>query len=164
MRVCLCLDKVATHGKVSNSILTARNHMRNMNAGDKAFFYHSNCKEPSIAGVMEIVKEFSEDGASCRLSLYQQACPLTGQLTATLSERSPPRNSVLRSAVHKREAPLESGPRRVSQEVRGANHAQGAAGDGQGRRRAGGDADAQAEPAECEPGQQRRVGGAVQGR
>ncbi|RFU77258.1 thymocyte nuclear 1 [Trichoderma arundinaceum] len=39
----------------------ARNHMRNMNAGDKAFFYHSNCKEPGIVGVMEIVKEFSED-------------------------------------------------------------------------------------------------------
>lgn len=42
----------------------ARNHMRNMNAGDKAFFYHSNCKEPGIAGVMEIVKEFSEDSKS----------------------------------------------------------------------------------------------------
>lgn len=37
--------------------------MRNMNAGDKAFFYHSNCKEPAIAGTMEIVKEFSEDGS-----------------------------------------------------------------------------------------------------
>lgn len=32
-----------------------------MNAGDKAFFYHSNCKEPGIVGIMEIVKEFSED-------------------------------------------------------------------------------------------------------
>ncbi|KAL7792135.1 PUA-like domain-containing protein [Trichoderma ceciliae] len=39
----------------------ARNHMRNMNVGDKAFFYHSNCKEPGIVGTMEIVKEFSED-------------------------------------------------------------------------------------------------------
>ncbi|KAH7122115.1 PUA-like domain-containing protein [Dactylonectria estremocensis] len=39
----------------------ARNNMRNMNAGDKAFFYHSNCKEPAIVGIMEIVKEFSED-------------------------------------------------------------------------------------------------------
>ncbi|KAF7538211.1 hypothetical protein G7Z17_g12688 [Cylindrodendrum hubeiense] len=28
----------------------ARNNMRNMNAGDKAFFYHSNCKEPAIVG------------------------------------------------------------------------------------------------------------------
>ncbi|KAM4067198.1 EVE domain-containing protein [Hirsutella rhossiliensis] len=39
----------------------ARNHMRTMNVGDKAFFYHSNCKDPGIAGVMEIVKEFSPD-------------------------------------------------------------------------------------------------------
>ncbi|PNY26905.1 Thymocyte nuclear protein 1, partial [Tolypocladium capitatum] len=44
----------------------ARNHMRNMNAGDKAFFYHSNCKEPGIAGTMEIVKEFSEDKSARR--------------------------------------------------------------------------------------------------
>lgn len=44
----------------------ARNHMRNMNTGDKAFFYHSNCKEPGIAGVMEIVKEFSEDKSARR--------------------------------------------------------------------------------------------------
>ncbi|KAH6610049.1 thymocyte nuclear 1 [Trichoderma cornu-damae] len=42
----------------------ARNHMRHMNVGDKAFFYHSNCKEPGIVGVMEIVKEFSEDSKS----------------------------------------------------------------------------------------------------
>ncbi|KAL7821222.1 PUA-like domain-containing protein [Trichoderma aethiopicum] len=44
----------------------ARNHMRNMNAGDKAFFYHSNCKEPGIVGIMEIVKEFSEDKSARR--------------------------------------------------------------------------------------------------
>ncbi|KID83263.1 thymocyte nuclear protein 1 [Metarhizium guizhouense ARSEF 977] len=44
----------------------ARNHMRNMNAGDKAFFYHSNCKEPGIAGTMEVVKEFSEDVSARR--------------------------------------------------------------------------------------------------
>lgn len=35
-----------------------------MNAGDLAFFYASNCKEPGIVGVMEIVKEFSEDRRS----------------------------------------------------------------------------------------------------
>lgn len=46
----------------SGLTIAARNHMRNMNAGDKAFFYHSNCKEPGIAGTMEVVKEFSEDG------------------------------------------------------------------------------------------------------
>ncbi|KAI1038957.1 hypothetical protein LB503_007962, partial [Fusarium chuoi] len=42
----------------------ARNNMRNMNAGDLAFFYASNCKEPGIVGIMEIVKEFSEDSKS----------------------------------------------------------------------------------------------------
>ncbi|SCN71704.1 uncharacterized protein FFB20_14776 [Fusarium fujikuroi] len=42
----------------------ARNNMRNMNAGDLAFFYASNCKEPGIVGIMKIVKEFSEDSKS----------------------------------------------------------------------------------------------------
>nr|XP_046245355.1 thymocyte nuclear protein 1 [Scatophagus argus] len=35
----------------------ARNFMRQMKAGQLAFFYHSNCKEPGIAGLMKIVKE-----------------------------------------------------------------------------------------------------------
>lgn len=36
----------------------ARNFMRDqMKLGQKAFFYHSNTKEPGIAGVIEIVKE-----------------------------------------------------------------------------------------------------------
>ncbi|UKZ80316.1 hypothetical protein TrVFT333_008074 [Trichoderma virens FT-333] len=52
----------------------ARNHMRNMNRGDKAFFYHSNCKEPGIAGIMEIVKEFSEDSKFPSLSLILTFC------------------------------------------------------------------------------------------
>ncbi|KAK2592189.1 hypothetical protein QQS21_010108 [Conoideocrella luteorostrata] len=52
--------ETASH-ELHSSGCSARNHMRNMNAGDKAFFYHSNCKEPGIAGTMEIVKEFSED-------------------------------------------------------------------------------------------------------
>ena len=33
----------------------ARNFMRDqMKIGDLAFFYHSNCKEPGIVGVMEV--------------------------------------------------------------------------------------------------------------
>lgn len=48
--------------------------MRNMNAGDLAFFYASNCKEPGIVGVMEIVKEFSED------SKYQHILDLVATL------------------------------------------------------------------------------------
>lgn len=35
----------------------ARNFMRQMKKEQLAFFYHSNCKEPGIAGVMKIVKE-----------------------------------------------------------------------------------------------------------
>jgi predicted RNA-binding protein with PUA-like domain len=36
----------------------ARNMMRDdMKKGDLAFFYHSSCKEPGIAGIMEIIRE-----------------------------------------------------------------------------------------------------------
>ena len=35
----------------------ARNFMRSMGIGDKAFFYHSNCKPPGIVGLMEIVSK-----------------------------------------------------------------------------------------------------------
>jgi predicted RNA-binding protein with PUA-like domain len=35
----------------------ARNFMRNeMQRGDRAFFYHSSCAEPGIAGIVEVVK------------------------------------------------------------------------------------------------------------
>lgn len=36
----------------------ARNMMRDqMKTGDLVFFYHSNCKEPGIVGIMEVIKE-----------------------------------------------------------------------------------------------------------
>ena len=35
----------------------ARNFMRKMEIGDKAFFYHSNCKPPGIVGLMEIISK-----------------------------------------------------------------------------------------------------------
>uniref|UniRef100_A0AAY4ASE5 Thymocyte nuclear protein 1 n=1 Tax=Denticeps clupeoides TaxID=299321 RepID=A0AAY4ASE5_9TELE len=35
----------------------ARNFMRDMRVGHQAFFYHSNCKEPGIAGLIKVVKE-----------------------------------------------------------------------------------------------------------
>ena len=36
----------------------ARNMMRDdMKIGDEAFFYHSNCKEPGIVGIMKVVSE-----------------------------------------------------------------------------------------------------------
>ncbi|NRA43893.1 MAG: EVE domain-containing protein [Oligoflexales bacterium] len=34
----------------------ARNFMKSMKKGDLAFFYHSNCKPPGIAGLMTIAK------------------------------------------------------------------------------------------------------------
>jgi len=43
----------------------ARNMLRDqMRRGDQAFFYHSNCKEPGIVGIMEIVREgYPDDSA-----------------------------------------------------------------------------------------------------
>jgi predicted RNA-binding protein with PUA-like domain len=40
----------------------ARNMMRDeMKNGDLAFFYHSNCKEPAIVGIMQIARESYPD-------------------------------------------------------------------------------------------------------
>nr|XP_012595066.1 thymocyte nuclear protein 1 isoform X2 [Microcebus murinus] len=39
----------------------ARNFLRAMKLEEAAFFYHSNCKEPGIAGLMKIVKEAYPD-------------------------------------------------------------------------------------------------------
>ena len=40
----------------------ARNMIRDeMKTGDLAFFYHSNCENPGIAGIMEIVREGHPD-------------------------------------------------------------------------------------------------------
>jgi len=39
----------------------ARNFMRSMQIGDLAFCYHSNCKPPGIAGVMQVCKESYPD-------------------------------------------------------------------------------------------------------
>jgi predicted RNA-binding protein with PUA-like domain len=49
-------DKVEHWDGVRN--YQARNMMRDdMKKGDLAFFYHSNCKEPGIVGVMQVVRE-----------------------------------------------------------------------------------------------------------
>ena len=43
----------------------ARNMMRDdMKKGDMVFFYHSNCKEPGIVGIMEVMKEGYPDFTS----------------------------------------------------------------------------------------------------
>lgn len=39
----------------------ARNFLRAMKLEDEAFFYHSNCKQPGIVGLMKIVKEAYPD-------------------------------------------------------------------------------------------------------
>ena len=39
----------------------ARNFMREMNIGDKVFFYHSNCKPPGIVGLMEVIDKHIVD-------------------------------------------------------------------------------------------------------
>jgi predicted RNA-binding protein with PUA-like domain len=41
---------------------TARNFMRDkMKKGDLAFFYHSSCPEPGVAGIMQVVQEGHPD-------------------------------------------------------------------------------------------------------
>jgi predicted RNA-binding protein with PUA-like domain len=42
----------------------ARNFLREMKLGDLAFFYHSNCKEPGIVGIVKITKEAYPDSTS----------------------------------------------------------------------------------------------------
>ncbi len=39
----------------------ARNFLREMKKGDLVFFYHSNCPEPGIAGIAEVVREAYPD-------------------------------------------------------------------------------------------------------
>ncbi len=39
----------------------ARNFMKTMKLGDLGFFYHSNTKEPGIAGIVEVVREAYPD-------------------------------------------------------------------------------------------------------
>ncbi len=49
----LCKDKKTLWDGIRN--YQARNFMRQMRLGDKAFFYHSNCNPPSIVGLMEVI-------------------------------------------------------------------------------------------------------------
>lgn len=52
----------------------ARNFMREMEEGDFAFFYHSNCKEAGIVGIMKIVKTaYVDDSALDENSPYFDA-------------------------------------------------------------------------------------------
>lgn len=43
----------------------ARNMMRDdMKRGDQVFFYHSNCEQPGIVGIMEVVREGYPDSSA----------------------------------------------------------------------------------------------------
>jgi predicted RNA-binding protein with PUA-like domain len=39
----------------------ARNYMREMQAGDRVLFYHSNCNQPGVVGLAEVVREAYPD-------------------------------------------------------------------------------------------------------
>ena len=43
----------------------ARNYLRRMQRGDQAFFYHSSCAVPGIAGIVSIVRESYPDFTAC---------------------------------------------------------------------------------------------------
>lgn len=55
----------------------ARNHLRAMRLGDRAFFYHSSCKVPGIVGIVE-VREMSDEGCGAHECQTQQAAWKTG--------------------------------------------------------------------------------------
>jgi predicted RNA-binding protein with PUA-like domain len=42
----------------------ARNFLREMKVGDRAFFYHSSCPEPGIAGIVSIAREAFPDASA----------------------------------------------------------------------------------------------------
>ncbi|RNA38509.1 thymocyte nuclear 1 isoform X1 [Brachionus plicatilis] len=52
-------DKITHWDGVRN--YEARNHMKAMKLGHKAFFYHSNCKTPGLVALMTICKESYPD-------------------------------------------------------------------------------------------------------
>ena len=39
----------------------ARNFLRDMKAGDQAFFYHSSCEVPAVVGIVEVTREAYPD-------------------------------------------------------------------------------------------------------
>lgn len=106
----------------------ARNNLRQMKKGDKAFFYHSNCKEPGVIGIVNITNEWSRDctTVSCELTLAASTCSLT-----VLRERLHQRQPVLRLQRAARRQQVESRPRQAGAQVprhRPAQDAQGESG------------------------------------
>lgn len=56
-------DLVRDHGTEWNGVrnYTARNFLKDMQPGDRAFFYHSNT-EKAVVGIMEITRAWQPDG------------------------------------------------------------------------------------------------------
>lgn len=68
----------------------ARNMLRDdMSAGDLAFFYHSSCPEPGIAGVMEIVRAGYPDSSAWnpKSEYYDAKSPANKPLWYTVDVR-----------------------------------------------------------------------------
>jgi len=55
----------------------AKKNMMAMREGELAFFYHSNCKVPGIAGIMEIVGGSSADGMFNSSGIHSSTCCCT---------------------------------------------------------------------------------------
>ena len=69
----------------------ARNFMRDqMRMGDRAFFYHSSCPEPGIAGIVEITAQAYPDATQFdKKSPYHD--PKEWAFIVKLAARKPPR-------------------------------------------------------------------------
>lgn len=69
----LARDRITAWTGVRN--YQARNFMRDaMRAGDRAFFYHSSCEEPGIAGIVEICRAaYPDETQFDRKSRYYDA-------------------------------------------------------------------------------------------
>lgn len=69
--------------------------MRLMRKGELAFFYHSNCKVPGVAGIMKIVQEHSVDSMYCptfdpfRISILSCVDSLIHRIASALDPNHP---------------------------------------------------------------------------
>lgn len=136
--------------------LEARNNMRAMSKGDQAFFYHSNCKIPGIAGIMEIVQESSVDGRPSTIFPPSLLHLTDHQLSVRIRFRC--RTSVLRSQIRPRESQVVFGACGIPPQVSKACEAQGTSevcGEGRCPRES---SDVEAKPLECVKGVEERVG------
>ncbi|KAI3611601.1 thymocyte nuclear protein 1 isoform 1 [Moniliophthora roreri] len=67
----------------------ARNLMKEMKTGDKALFYHSNCKNPGIAGFAEVSKEAYPDYTAWDKYILITLARLNLSLTLCFNQISP---------------------------------------------------------------------------